>query len=48
VNKRTSGNHGAEFDGTNLIGNTKYLMNDVNSLAEVILLTGPKRSMDSQ
>ncbi|KAK2437465.1 Sec1/munc18 (SM) protein superfamily [Trifolium repens] len=43
VNKRTGGNHGAEFDGTDLIGNTKYLMNAVNSLPE---LTERKQVID--
>lgn len=35
VNKRTGGTAGAEFDGTDLIGNTKHLMNAVNSLPEL-------------
>ncbi|KAL4397934.1 hypothetical protein AHAS_Ahas01G0241500 [Arachis hypogaea] len=43
VNKRTSGTHGAEFDGTDLIGNTKHLMNAVNSLPE---LTERKQVID--
>ncbi|ESQ50666.1 hypothetical protein EUTSA_v10022599mg [Eutrema salsugineum] len=44
VNKRTGGgNGGAEFDGTDLIGNTKHLMNAVNSLPE---LTERKKVID--
>ncbi|GJY14225.1 sec1 family transport protein SLY1-like protein [Tanacetum coccineum] len=43
VNKRTGGNDGAEFDGTELIGNTKHLMNAVNSLPE---LTERKKLID--
>ncbi|KAL1334988.1 hypothetical protein HN51_063937 [Arachis hypogaea] len=43
VNKRTGGTHGAEFDGTDLIGNTKHLMNAVNSLPE---LTERKQVID--
>lgn len=43
VNKRTGGNDGAEFDGTDLIGNTKHLMNAVNSLPE---LTERKQVID--
>ncbi|OIT35083.1 PREDICTED: SEC1 family transport protein SLY1-like [Nicotiana attenuata] len=43
VNKRTGGNAGAEFDGTDLIGNTKHLMNAVNSLPE---LTERKQVID--
>ncbi|GKV23893.1 hypothetical protein SLEP1_g33572 [Rubroshorea leprosula] len=35
VNRRTGGTGGAEFDGTDLIGNTKHLMNAVNSLPEL-------------
>ncbi|KAK9732617.1 hypothetical protein RND81_04G010700 [Saponaria officinalis] len=35
VNRRTGGTSGAEFDGTDLIGNTKHLMNAVNSLPEL-------------
>ncbi|CAH1424637.1 unnamed protein product [Lactuca virosa] len=41
VNRRTGG--GAEFDGTDLIGNTKHLMNAVNSLPE---LTERKQTID--
>nr|XP_027191522.1 SEC1 family transport protein SLY1 isoform X2 [Cicer arietinum] len=43
VNKRTGGTHGAEFEGTDLIGNTKHLMNAVNSLPE---LTERKQVID--
>ncbi|OIW21849.1 hypothetical protein TanjilG_13133 [Lupinus angustifolius] len=43
VNKRTGGTHGAEFDGTDLIGNTKHLMSAVNSLPE---LTERKQVID--
>ncbi|KAL7257293.1 hypothetical protein ACSBR1_003571 [Camellia fascicularis] len=43
VNRRTGGNEGAEFDGTDLIGNTKHLMNAVNSLPE---LTERKQLID--
>lgn len=43
VNQRTGGTHGAEFDGTDLIGNTKHLMNAVNSLPE---LTERKQVID--
>ncbi|KAE8698770.1 SEC1 family transport protein SLY1 [Hibiscus syriacus] len=40
---RTGGNAGADFDGTDLIGNTKHLMNAVNSLPE---LTERKQVID--
>lgn len=43
VNKRTGGSAGAEFDGTDLIGNTKHLMKAVNSLPE---LTERKQVID--
>lgn len=43
VNRRTGGKDGAEFDGTDLIGNTKHLMNAVNSLPE---LTERKKVID--
>ncbi|KAI4297859.1 hypothetical protein L6164_037720 [Bauhinia variegata] len=43
VNKRTGGTSGAEFEGTDLIGNTKHLMNAVNSLPE---LTERKQVID--
>lgn len=43
VNRRTGGNDGVEFDGTDLIGNTKHLMNAVNSLPE---LTERKKLID--
>ncbi|KAJ0078742.1 hypothetical protein Patl1_22495 [Pistacia atlantica] len=43
VNKRTGGTGGAEFDGTDLIGNTKHLMNAVNLLPE---LTERKQLID--
>ncbi|XP_073273911.1 SEC1 family transport protein SLY1-like [Primulina huaijiensis] len=43
VNRRTGGGDGAEFDGTDLIGNTKHLMNAVNSLPE---LTDRKQVID--
>ena len=43
VNRRTAGNDGAEFDGTDLMGNTKHLMNAVNSLPE---LTERKQVID--
>ncbi|KAL5856244.1 hypothetical protein ACOSQ4_006046 [Xanthoceras sorbifolium] len=43
VNRRTGGTDGAEFDGTDLIGNTKHLMNAVNSLPE---LTERKQVID--
>ncbi|XP_022140403.1 SEC1 family transport protein SLY1-like [Momordica charantia] len=43
VNRRTGGTDGAEFDGTDLIGNTKHLMNAVNSLPE---LTERKQIID--
>ncbi|XP_073064899.1 SEC1 family transport protein SLY1-like [Primulina eburnea] len=43
VNRRTGGGDGAEFEGTDLIGNTKHLMNAVNSLPE---LTDRKQVID--
>ncbi|XP_057516560.1 SEC1 family transport protein SLY1 [Amaranthus tricolor] len=43
VNRRTGGTGGAEFDGTDLIGNTKHLMSAVNSLPE---LTERKQVID--
>ncbi|GAB4849105.1 Vesicle trafficking between the ER and Golgi [Ancistrocladus abbreviatus] len=43
VNRRTGGTNGAEFDGTDLIGNTKHLMSAVNSLPE---LTERKQVID--
>jgi hypothetical protein len=43
VNRRTGETDGAEFDGTDLIGNTKHLMNAVNSLPE---LTERKQVID--
>lgn len=43
VNRRTGGTDGAEFDGTDLMGNTKHLMNAVNSLPE---LTERKQVID--
>ncbi|XP_071690191.1 SEC1 family transport protein SLY1-like [Rutidosis leptorrhynchoides] len=43
VNRRTGGHDGAEFEGTDLIGNTKHLMNAVNSLPE---LTERKQVID--
>lgn len=43
VNKRTGGSAGAEFDGTDLVGNTKHLINAVNSLPE---LTERKQVID--
>ncbi|KAF8377709.1 hypothetical protein HHK36_031093 [Tetracentron sinense] len=43
VNKRTGGQDGADFDGQDLIGNTKHLMNAVNSLPE---LTERKKVID--
>ncbi|KAJ7967083.1 SEC1 family transport protein SLY1 [Quillaja saponaria] len=43
VNRRTGGTEGAEFAGTDLIGNTKHLMNAVNSLPE---LTERKQIID--
>ncbi|KAG5582076.1 hypothetical protein H5410_052703 [Solanum commersonii] len=43
VNKRTGGSGGTEFDGTDLVGNTKHLMNAVNSLPE---LTERKQVID--
>ncbi|KAG0484297.1 hypothetical protein HPP92_008212 [Vanilla planifolia] len=43
VNRRTGGQVGAEFDGTDLIGNTRNLMNAVNSLPE---LTERKKMID--
>ncbi|PRQ20181.1 putative sec1-like protein [Rosa chinensis] len=43
VNRRTGGNDGTEFDGTDKIGNTKHLMNAVNSLPE---LTARKQVID--
>ncbi|KAK3010817.1 hypothetical protein RJ639_011501 [Escallonia herrerae] len=43
VNRRTGGSSGAEVDGTDLIGNTKHLMNAVNSLPE---LTERKQVID--
>ncbi|XP_072966581.1 SEC1 family transport protein SLY1 [Typha angustifolia] len=43
VNRRTGGKDGIEFDGTDLIGNTKHLMNAVNSLPE---LTERKKMID--
>lgn len=43
VNRRTGGTDGVDFDGTDLIGNTKHLMNAVNSLPE---LTERKKVID--
>lgn len=43
VNRRTGGTDGAEFDGTDMIGNTKHLMSAVNSLPE---LTARKQVID--
>lgn len=43
VNRRAGGKDGVEFDGTDLIGNTKHLMNAVNSLPE---LTERKKVID--
>ncbi|XP_078445679.1 sec1/munc18-like (SM) proteins superfamily [Wolffia australiana] len=43
VNRRTGGKDGAEFHGTDLIGNTQHLMNAVNSLPE---LTERKKMID--
>ncbi|KAJ0966738.1 hypothetical protein J5N97_023655 [Dioscorea zingiberensis] len=43
VNHRTGGTDGVDFDGTDLIGNTKHLMNAVNSLPE---LTERKKVID--
>ncbi|CAO2817900.1 unnamed protein product [Amaranthus hypochondriacus] len=43
VNRRTGGTGGAEFDGTDLIGNTKHLMSAINSLPE---LTERKQVID--
>ncbi|XP_062086637.1 SEC1 family transport protein SLY1 [Humulus lupulus] len=43
VNRRTGGTDGTEFDGTDMIGNTKHLMNAVNSLPE---LTERKQVID--
>ncbi|XP_010242875.1 PREDICTED: SEC1 family transport protein SLY1-like [Nelumbo nucifera] len=43
VNKRTGGKDEADFDGQDLIGNTKHLMNAVNSLPE---LTERKQVID--
>jgi sec1 family domain-containing protein 1 len=43
VNRRTGGQGGVEFEGTDLIGNTKHLMNAVNSLPE---LTERKNMID--
>lgn len=43
MNRRTGGTDGTEFDGTDLIGNTKHLMNAVNSLPE---LTERKQVID--
>lgn len=43
VNRRTGGTAGAEFDGTDVIGNTKHLMSAVNSLPE---LTARKQVID--
>ncbi|KAK4724597.1 hypothetical protein R3W88_027376 [Solanum pinnatisectum] len=43
VNKRTGGSGGTDFDGTDLVGNTKHLMNAVNSLPE---LTERKQVID--
>lgn len=43
VNKRTGGDAGAEFEGTDVVGNTKHLMNAVNSLPE---LTQRKQVID--
>ncbi|CAN6206621.1 unnamed protein product [Urochloa humidicola] len=43
VNQRTGGGSGVEFDGTDLIGNTRHLMNAVNSLPE---LTERKKMID--
>ena len=43
VNRRTGGHEADEFDGQDLIGNTKHLMNAVNSLPE---LTERKQVID--
>lgn len=43
VNRRTGGKSGDEFDGQDLIGNTKHLMSAVNSLPE---LTERKKVID--
>ncbi|KAG9452643.1 hypothetical protein H6P81_005547 [Aristolochia fimbriata] len=43
VNRKTGGQDGADFDGTDLIGNTEHLMNAVNSLPE---LTKKKKLID--
>ncbi|CAI9786433.1 unnamed protein product [Fraxinus pennsylvanica] len=43
VNRRTGGNAGPEFNGSDLIGNTKFLMSAVNSLPE---LTERKQVID--
>lgn len=43
VNRRTGGNADEEYDGQDLIGNTKHLMNAVNSLPE---LTERKQVID--
>ncbi|XP_050363928.1 SEC1 family transport protein SLY1 [Argentina anserina] len=43
VNRRTGGSDGTEFDGTDVIGNTKHLMSAVNSLPE---LTARKQVID--
>ncbi|KAL6211120.1 hypothetical protein ACLB2K_016348 [Fragaria x ananassa] len=43
VNRRTGGTDGTEFDGTDVIGNTKHLMSAVNSLPE---LTARKQVID--
>ncbi|ERM96153.1 hypothetical protein AMTRI_Chr09g14420 [Amborella trichopoda] len=43
VNKRTGAKDGVDFDGQELIGNTKHLMNAVNSLPE---LTERKKIID--
>ncbi|KAL5565057.1 hypothetical protein UlMin_028221 [Ulmus minor] len=43
VNKRTGGTDGAKFDGADLIGSTRHLMNVVNSLHE---LTEWKKEID--
>ncbi|KAF3787703.1 SEC1 family transport protein [Nymphaea thermarum] len=43
VNRKTGGQDGVDFDGQELIGNTKHLMNAVNSLPE---LTERKKVID--